>query len=85
MIFESGAILFHLGELSDKLMPVERRGRSEVKEWLFAGFASVEAASQPSSFFKFSGDAGETPMSIFLTISWTKKRDSAHGTGSGTT
>lgn len=66
VIFESGAILLHLGELSNKLMPVGPRGRSEVKEWLFAALASVEAASQPWSFFKFSGDAGETPMWKFF-------------------
>ncbi len=65
-IFESGAILLHLGELSDKLMPIEPRGRSEVKEWLFAALASVEAASQPWSFFKFSGETGETPMGKFF-------------------
>ncbi len=35
-IFESGAILLHLGELSDKLLPADRRGRSDTKEWLFA-------------------------------------------------
>jgi len=28
-IFESGAILLHLGELSDKLMPADRRGHSD--------------------------------------------------------
>ncbi len=65
-IFESGAILLHLGELSGKLMPVEPRGRSDVKEWLFAALASVEAASQPWSFFKFSGDTDETPMRKFF-------------------
>ena len=65
-IFESGAILLHLGELSDKLMPADPRGRSEVKEWLFAALASVEAASQPWSFFKFSGDTAETPMRKFF-------------------
>jgi glutathione S-transferase len=48
-IFESGAILLHLGELSDKLMPAEPVARSDVKEWLFAALASVEAASQPWS------------------------------------
>jgi glutathione S-transferase len=65
-IFESGAILLHLGELSAKLMPVDARGRSEAIEWLFAALASVEAASQPWSFFKFSGDTGETPMRAFF-------------------
>jgi glutathione S-transferase len=65
-IFESGAILLHLGELSDKLMPAEPRGRSDVKEWLFAALASVEAASQPWSFFKFSGDTEETQMRKFF-------------------
>ena len=65
-IFESGAILLHLGELSDQLMPSDRRGRSDVKEWLFAALASVEAASQPWSFFMFSGDTDETPMRKFF-------------------
>lgn len=65
-IFESGAILLHLGERSDKLMPADRRGRSDAKAWLFAALASVEAASQPWSFFLFSGDSGETPMRKFF-------------------
>jgi glutathione S-transferase len=65
-IFESGAILLHLGELSETLMPTDSRGRSDVKEWLFAALASVEAASQPWSFFKFSGETGETPMWKFF-------------------
>jgi glutathione S-transferase len=66
VIFESGAILLHLGELSDKLMPADPRGRSEVKEWLFAALASVEAASQPWSLFKFSGNTEEAPMWTFF-------------------
>jgi glutathione S-transferase len=65
-IFESGAILLHLGELSDKLMPADRRGSSDAKAWLFAALASVEAASQPWSFFMFSGDTDETPMRKFF-------------------
>jgi glutathione S-transferase len=65
-IFESGAILLHLGELSDKLLPTDPRGRSDAKEWLFAALASVEAASQPWSFFMFSGDTDETPMRKFF-------------------
>jgi glutathione S-transferase len=65
-IFESGAILLHLGELSDKLMPTDRRGRSEVQEWLFAALASVEAASQPWSLFRFMGMPGGTPEGEFV-------------------
>jgi glutathione S-transferase len=65
-IFESGAILLHLGEQSEVLMPADPRGRSAVKEWLFAALASVEAASQPWSFFKFSGDPEDSPMWQFF-------------------
>jgi glutathione S-transferase len=65
-IFESGAILLHLGEMSEKLMTAEPQGRSEVKEWLFAALASVEAASQPWSFFKFSADADQSSMRNFF-------------------
>ncbi len=65
-IFESGAILLHLGERSEALMPVDPHDRNEVKNWLFAALASVEAASQPWSFFKFSGDTAETPMWKFF-------------------
>jgi len=65
-IFESGAILLHLGELSDRLMPADPRGRSEVREWLFAALASVEAASQPWSLFRFMDMPGDTPQSQFV-------------------
>src|SRR5882757_58761 len=34
-IFESGAILLHLGELSDALMTTDPGGRNDTKEWLF--------------------------------------------------
>ena len=60
-IFESGAILLHLGELSAALMPADPRGRSEAMEWVFAALNSVEMASLPWSIFKFSGETGDTP------------------------
>jgi glutathione S-transferase len=60
-IFESGAILLHLGGLSAALMPADPRGRAAVTEWLFAALNSVEMASLPWSIFAFSGDTGDTP------------------------
>lgn len=60
-IFESGAILLHLGLRSEALMPADPRGRSKTMEWLFAALNSVEMASVPWSIFVFSGYAEETP------------------------
>lgn len=64
-IFESGAILLHLGELSDKLMSREPRARSETKEWLFAALNSMEMGSVPWSIFHFS-KATDNPMFKFF-------------------
>ena len=61
-IFETGAILLHLGELSPALMPADSRGRSDVKEWLFAALNSVEMASLPWSLLIFSDNNGDTPV-----------------------
>jgi glutathione S-transferase len=60
-IFESGAILLHLGERSEALIPSEPHRRSEVLEWLFAALNSVEMASLPWVILLVSGNAGDTP------------------------
>lgn len=60
-IFESGAILLHLGQRSDALMPVDPRGRTEVLQWVLAALNSVEMASLPWALLMFSGDADGTP------------------------
>lgn len=71
-IFESGAILLHLGERSDALLPSDPRRRSEAKAWLFAALNSVEAASLPWSLFLFSGFSNDTSewkrLDSFLTL-----------------
>ena len=59
-IFESGAILLHLAERSDALIPTDPRGRSEVLQWLFAALNSVEMASLPWSILIFTGEARDT-------------------------
>jgi glutathione S-transferase len=60
-IFESGAILLHLGERSDRLMQTDPKRRAEVKEWLFAALNSVEMASLPWVMFNFMGFTNDTP------------------------
>lgn len=58
-IFESGAILLHLGELSPVLLPADSAARAEAVEWLFAALNSVEMASLPWVIFKAGGQDGE--------------------------
>ncbi|EHR04038.1 glutathione S-transferase family protein [Bradyrhizobium sp. WSM471] len=65
-IFESGAILQHLGELSAKLMPTDPHGRVEAKEWIFAALNSVEMASLPWALFRFTGNADGSPAVKFF-------------------
>ena len=59
-IFESGAILLHLGAKSEALLPADPVRRSAAVSWLFAALNSVELASVPWSLLIFSGDTEET-------------------------
>ncbi|MCK1652162.1 glutathione S-transferase family protein [Bradyrhizobium sp. 149] len=65
-IFESGAILLHLGERSAKLMPADPRGRSEAIKWVFAALNSVEMASLPWALFRFTGNDDGSPAVKFF-------------------
>lgn len=60
-IFESGAILLHLGELSPALLPSDPKSRGEAVEWLFAALNSVEMASMPWVMFQFMGLKSDGP------------------------
>ncbi|EJN08385.1 glutathione S-transferase [Bradyrhizobium sp. YR681] len=65
-IFETGAILLHLGQLSTKLMPSDPRGRSDTTEWVFAALNSVEMASLPWSMSQFMGHPTDTAAWKFV-------------------
>jgi glutathione S-transferase len=65
-IFESGAILLHLGGLSKALMPHDPRGRAEATEWVFAALNSVEMASLPWTMSKFMGHPSDTAAWKFV-------------------
>lgn len=41
-VFESGAILLHIGEKDERLLPRDPQGRADALSWLFAAFNSVE-------------------------------------------
>jgi glutathione S-transferase len=60
-VFESGAMVLHIAEKSDVLMPASAEGRSAVINWIFAALNSVEMAALPYSIFKFTGDKETTP------------------------
>jgi len=45
-LFESGAIVIHIAEKSDALMPSDRNGRARTSAWIFAALNSVEPQIQ---------------------------------------
>jgi glutathione S-transferase len=47
VLFESGAILLHIGARSAALMPTDPAGRARATTWLLAALNSVEVAIQP--------------------------------------
>jgi glutathione S-transferase len=67
-IFETGAILLHLGGLSEALLPTDPRGRVEATEWVFAALNSVEMASLPWTMLKFMGEPGSKFFDDFLKL-----------------
>lgn len=41
-LFESGAIVMHIAETSDALLPADADGRARAKAWMFAALNSIE-------------------------------------------
>jgi glutathione S-transferase len=59
-LFESGAILLHLGQKSTALMPADPAGRAQVTQWVFAALNSVEPPVMSFVFLRFSGEGEDS-------------------------
>lgn len=59
-MFESGAILLHIGEKSELLLPSNPHARIRAKTWLFAAQNSVEPSVHP--FIEAHGEASSNPV-----------------------
>jgi glutathione S-transferase len=55
-LFESGAILLHLGEKEERLLPKSGQARADARCWLFAALNSVEPYTLEVLLLKFSID-----------------------------
>jgi glutathione S-transferase len=64
-VFESGACLIALGELSETLMPRGGQPRADVLQWLVAGLNSVELVTVPWWFIGLKRPA-ENPMAGWM-------------------
>jgi glutathione S-transferase len=60
-LFESAAILLHLGERSAALMPREPRAKTEALQWSFAASNSMEVALIPWLMMVFANDPFQAP------------------------
>jgi glutathione S-transferase len=64
-LFESGAILWYIGEKSEALMPRDPQDRAETVQWLIAGLNSVEPMTMGwllAKFFDRNPDAEEPAL-----------------------
>src|SRR5687768_6395364 len=46
-LFESGAIVLHIGERSEALLPLDPAGRARARTWVFAALNSMEPSLNP--------------------------------------
>ncbi|RDE08920.1 glutathione S-transferase family protein [Pelagibacterium lacus] len=64
-VFESGAILLHLGKKSETLMPRDPQGEADTTQWVIAALNSIEMVSVPWWFIR-APDKDDNPLEGWL-------------------
>jgi glutathione S-transferase len=64
VLFESGAIVLHIAERSDKLMPSSPRARARTKTWMFAALNAVEPPIEFLNVLDMLQDGDESAKSL---------------------
>lgn len=64
VLFESGAIVLHIAERSDKLMPSSPRARARTKTWMFAALNTVEPPIEFLNVLDMLQDGDESAKSL---------------------
>jgi glutathione S-transferase len=84
-MFESGAIVLHLAEQCEALMPLESRGRARTKTWMFAALNTIEPPimmlNELQSHKRGGADANDLRGAVVARIErrLTELSDSLHG------
>jgi glutathione S-transferase len=74
-LFESGAIVIHIAERSDVLMPSDPNGRARTSAWIFAALNSVEPQIQNlAELDLFHAREGWAPMRRPMAVEAVQKR-----------
>ncbi|MBM7112817.1 glutathione S-transferase family protein [Archangium primigenium] len=75
VLFESGAIVQHIAERHEVLMPTEPHARERTKCWIFAALNSVEPAFQVLMFVDvFNGNAEWSKQALPAALQWATLR-----------
>ena len=64
-LFESGACVLHLAEMSEALMPADPVGRAETVQWIFSALNSVEMVTVPWWFLRMKR-VEDTPLAGWM-------------------